>query len=57
MIVQITCAKVGHRQAPFKQKPNHKVGLLLAILYNYGVITILRHQRERVVGDRSDAQP
>src|SRR6266404_7419689 len=29
MIVQITCAKVGHRQAPFKQKPNHKVGLLL----------------------------
>jgi hypothetical protein len=22
MIVQITCAKVGHRQAPFKQKPD-----------------------------------
>jgi hypothetical protein len=24
MIVQITCAKVGHRQAPFKQKPNRE---------------------------------
>jgi hypothetical protein len=29
MIVQITCAKVGHRQAPFKQKPDRKVGLFV----------------------------
>src|SRR6266404_661966 len=45
MIVQITCAKVGHRQAPFKQKPSHKVGLLFAMLYNEGPVR-LRHQRE-----------
>jgi hypothetical protein len=27
--VQITCAKVGHRQAPFKQKPSRNAGVLL----------------------------
>ena len=26
MIVQITRAKVGHRQAPFKQKPSRNAG-------------------------------
>ena len=26
MIVQITCAKVGHRQAPFKQNGPRKAG-------------------------------
>lgn len=58
MIVQITCAKVGHRQAPFTQKPNLIV-LWLGFCLSKGLerdnaLTSLfceRAQRERRVRD------